>query len=105
MFEIAIHTYPFQDKSTIVRRRPSPQQGRALEKLGHAIEYLVDSRPPCFELTMAEKEALSLLKQASCRLFDECPEVLRPLDRLCRWVAGTLHREHGKAVEGTSLLG
>ena len=30
--------------SQIIRRRPTMQQGRALEILGHAIEYLIDSR-------------------------------------------------------------
>ena len=32
-----------RSSSHLVRRLPTGQQGRALEKLGHAIEYLVDS--------------------------------------------------------------
>jgi hypothetical protein len=30
-------------KGNAIRRRPSPQQGHALETLGHAIDYLMDS--------------------------------------------------------------
>ena len=65
-----------------VRRRANPQQGRALETVGHAIEYLVDSR---LFITSglderAEQEAAQILMRASRAIFAECVEVV-PLRR------------------------
>ncbi len=59
-----------------VRRRPSPSQGRGLEVLGHAIEYLVDSRMRRgVAATAAELEAERRLMDLSRAVFAECPEV------------------------------
>jgi hypothetical protein len=59
------------------RRRGSPAQGLALESLGHAVEYLVDSR--MFLLgehnRAAESEAVQILMRMSRQVFAECPVV------------------------------
>jgi hypothetical protein len=72
-----------------IRRRATREQGQALERLGHAIEYLVDSR-----LFMtgkldvrAEQEAVQLLMRMSRSVFAECHEVVpvwEQVSRLCR---------------------
>ncbi len=63
---------------TVVTRRPSREQGRALEILGHAIEYLMDSY-----VLMASKdggradaEAALMLMRLNREVFAECPEVI-----------------------------
>lgn len=72
-----------------VRRRGSLQQGRALEALGHAVEYLVDSRMFLAGQTdaKADQEALRVLMRLSRDVFMECPEVVTlwtKVERLCR---------------------
>jgi hypothetical protein len=64
------------------RRRISPQAGRALEILGHAIEYLADeyvhqgpSRPA------GQLDAIQLLIKIDREIYLECPEVLTIADR------------------------
>lgn len=53
--------------TAVVRRRPTRAQGAALEMLGHAIEYLVDSNN-----SQADGGALHILMCASRRVFSEC---------------------------------
>ena len=67
------------------RRRISPESGRALEILGHAIEYLSDE----FihnggELTQhnPEVEAVQLLMSLNRQVYLSCPEVPSFGDRL-----------------------
>jgi hypothetical protein len=73
----------------ILRRRPTPRQGRGLEILAHAVEYLLDSRlmlvPP--RGVSADGEAVHLLKRLSRAVFDECAECLtlwQRMERACR---------------------
>jgi hypothetical protein len=71
------------------RRRGNAMQGRALEALGHAVEYLMDSRMFLVgqENGKAEQDALKILMQMSRTVFLECPEVVSVWDkmgRLCR---------------------
>ncbi len=61
---------------SVVIRRPSREQGKALEILGHAIEYLMDSY-----VLMASKdgvrgdaEAAQILMRLNRAVFEECPE-------------------------------
>ena len=72
-----------------VRRRASREQGQALERLGHAVEYLIDSR--LFLAgnlnAEAEREAVQLLMRLSRTVFSECMEVesiWEHVGRLCR---------------------
>ena len=68
------------------RRRIDPQSGRALEILGHAIEYLTDELVESHELVAANNarvEAIQLLMALNRQVYFECPEVLTLADR-CR---------------------
>jgi hypothetical protein len=72
-----------------VRRRGDMHQGRALETLGHAVEYLMDSRLFLVERATpkAEQDALQILMRMSRAVFLECPEVVSVWTRfgqLCR---------------------
>ncbi|HWZ50744.1 MAG TPA: hypothetical protein VNW54_04695 [Granulicella sp.] len=73
-------------------RRPTPAQGRALEILGHAIEYLVDSRLASAGVLSRtdEQEAIKLLSRLNREIFAECPEILPTGARVKRWLAGRL---------------
>ena len=77
-----------------VRRRGSVEQGRALESIGHAVEYLVDSR--MFSAgeydSRDEQEAIQILMRMSRAVFAECPEVISLRRRLRRWVQERLAR-------------
>jgi hypothetical protein len=77
---------------TGVRRRSSVQQGRALEILGHAVEYLVDSRMFLVDqpATRADAEATQILMLLSREVFFECAAVVPPARRLRLWIAERL---------------
>jgi hypothetical protein len=72
----------------VVRRRAGKEQGRALEQLGHSIEYLMDSR--LFLISggsnKAEAEAVRILTRASREVFAACPEVVPVGERIHRWI-------------------
>ena len=61
----------------VLRRRPSPSQGRALETLGHAIEYLIDMRMrrDSDASSSADMEAEQLMMRLNREVFAECREV------------------------------
>ena len=74
-----------------VRRRPSPSQGRGLEALGHAIEYLVDSRMRRgVAATAADLEAEQRLMDLSRAVFAECREVVPPARAGGDWIVPAL---------------
>lgn len=66
-----------------VRRRIDERAGRALEILGHAIEYLTDEyvhefghqRRGAFSSTDGRVQAIQLLMSINRRIYFECPEV------------------------------
>jgi hypothetical protein len=72
-----------------VRRRGSPAHGRALEVLGHAVEYLIDSR--LWQVREGNhrdhEEAVQILMKMSRAVFSECPEVVTLRRRFQQWVA------------------
>jgi hypothetical protein len=77
--------------SHALRRRPTVDQGRAIEKLGHAIEYLVDSRlhrrsGPSPLDDWDDREAEQLLARLSRAIFAECREVTPAAQRLKAWL-------------------
>ena len=77
-----------------VRRRANREQGRALEIVGHAIEYLVDSR---LFITSglddrAEQEAVQMLMHFSRAVFAECEEIVPLRMRFSLWMQKRLHR-------------
>jgi len=60
------------------RRRISPQAGRALEALGHAIEYLTDEfihRGARLSARDEQFEAVLMLMALNRRVYFECPEL------------------------------
>ena len=68
-----------------VARRPGREQGMALEVIGHAVEYLIDSRMFLTEApyTKAEQEAVQMLMSASRLVFADCdPHRSPPRPRL-----------------------
>ncbi|MGB6694749.1 MAG: hypothetical protein WBE56_11230, partial [Terracidiphilus sp.] len=71
---------------TIKRRRVSTQAGRALEILGHAIEYLADEYVHygrSFSDRDGQVEAVQLLMSINRQIYLECPEVPTIAER-CR---------------------
>jgi hypothetical protein len=76
-------------------------QGRALETLGHAIEYLVDSRMHRDQglSSQADGEAEQVIMRLNRAVFAECAEVV-PGGRLGGWLRVWLCR-----VSGIDLLG
>jgi len=60
------------------RRKITPQAGRALERLAHAIEYLTDefvNQDLAFSARNAQLEAVQLLMAFNRQVYFECPEV------------------------------
>jgi len=76
-------------QSRPITRRANYEQGRALEVLGHAIEYLIDSHLYLVgePATRADSEATQILMQHSRQIFSECAEVVPPIRRLKLWIA------------------
>lgn len=71
---------------TLKRRRVSTQAGRALEILGHAIEYLADeyaNGEGSSSMHDGPVEALQLLMRINRQIYLDCPEVPSIADR-CR---------------------
>ncbi len=80
------------------RRRANRVQGRSLEKLGHAVEYLVDSRMFAVEpsAAKAERDAVRILMRLSRMVFSECDQVITIWDRM----AGLWERPAKGVAEG-----
>lgn len=89
----ATEAFPFAASTTEVearrnrvrRRRITPQAGRALEILGHAIDYLTDEfihAGGSFSARNAQVEAVQLLMHLNRQIYFECPEVPRLSERL-----------------------
>lgn len=72
----------------VPRHEAMRQRGRALEVLGHAIEYLVDSRLAQFEqeATVGDGDAVRLLIGASRAVFADSPAYASATSRLRRWL-------------------
>jgi len=71
--EISRPTIPLKQK-----RRINPPAGRALEILGHAIEYLIDMHVHEGSLIVWEKahlDAIEILKTLNRQIYEECPVV------------------------------
>ncbi len=81
----------------MVRRRGNMEQGKALELLGHSVEYLVDSRLFTKDEVEArnDREAVQILMRLSRAVFAECPEVISVRRRLTRWYWRTVRSATG----------
>ena len=77
-----------------VRRQLSPEEGRAIEILGHAIEYLADEycadTLPKGPLGNADPriEAIQTLKALNRSIYYSAAEVQPAFTRMKRWVMG-----------------
>ncbi len=68
------------------RRRITPQAGRALDLLAHAIEYLTDEfvhQGLAFSAKTEQLEAVQMLMALNRQVYFECPEV-PTFGELCR---------------------
>lgn len=65
-----------EQRSSAPRKRSTPDQGRALEMLGHAIEYLVDSRLFDQWESPADAEAVHLLMSCSLAVYTGDQEMM-----------------------------
>lgn len=75
-----------------LRRRTTLAQGRALELLGHAIEYMVDSRLPEGGPTRAENQAIRILMTCSREVFEQGTLYVPAHQRVSYWVQQRLRR-------------
>jgi hypothetical protein len=68
------------------RRRITPEAGRALEILGHAIEYLTDEfvqDDRAFTVKKEQLQAVQMLMDLNRQVYFDCPEIPTLADR-CR---------------------
>ncbi len=76
-FSGSVSALPSQATGT--RRRISPVAGHALEKLGHAIEYLTDEFMNAESFAPSGRdgrlEAIEILMAANRNVYYQCPEV------------------------------
>ncbi len=76
---------PARGLGTTRHRRISPEAGRALEILGHAIEYLTDEfiyAGGSFSADDPQVKAVELLLSLNREIYFACPEVPSFADRL-----------------------
>lgn len=59
----------------VIRRRTTPTQGGALEMLGHAVEYLADSRLYEEVGNPSDGAAIRTLMSCSRQVFAECESI------------------------------
>jgi hypothetical protein len=75
-------------------RRISPQAGHALEKLGHAIEYLTDEfvhNGGDLKQHDPQVEAVQMLMALNREVYFSCPEIPSLVERLHSIFRRTLH--------------
>ena len=78
MVHVHAPAVPAVSARTNRRRKLSPQAGRALEKLGHAIEYLTDeyiNQDGRMSPNDAPMQAVQLLMLLNRQVYMECPLV------------------------------
>lgn len=90
----ACASFALEARSRQRRRRITPQAGRALEILGHSIEYLADEsihRGVDLSTPSAEAEAIQLLMALNRKIYFACPEIPSFRERLA-WTFRSLVR-------------
>ena len=100
-FDTSHESWRTRSASRVLRRRPTMSQGRALETLGHAVEYLVDSRMHRDQGLSAQADSVAeqVLMCLNREVFAECAEVA-PSRPPGTWLRLWLGR-----VTGIDLLG
>lgn len=83
---------------TTMRRCRTREQGAALLTVGHAIEYLVQSRLLEQEsMGSAEREAMAILLNANLSVYNDGAEIVPLVDRLRSWFRGSNNMRHKAA--------
>lgn len=82
-----------------IHRRSSSHHGDTLRKLGHAAEYLVNSRmfSPEIVETAGDREAVHILMRLSSEIFDEYAIIGTQRHPIADWVMETAVRMYGAA--------
>ena len=79
------------------RGRPGASQGRALQTLGHAIEYLVGSQPALNSASSQEdREAGRILRRLSHEVFTDFREAVPVARGLRHWLRKLLTAPHAE---------
>ena len=76
-------------KPRLLHRQIDPQAGRALEKLGHAIEYLTDEYVHSGGSLAADDprlQAVQLLMAINREIYFFCPAIPGPVERIRAWL-------------------
>jgi hypothetical protein len=76
------------------RRRITPEAGRAMERLGHAIDYLVDEyihEGGEFRSNDAKLQAVEMLMAINREIYLACPELPTLGERCHAWLHGLKH--------------
>jgi len=84
----------FAQIRTSRRRRISSEAGHAIEKLGHAIDYLADQyihEGGIFNRHDPELQAVEMLMTINREIYFACPEVPSLGDRWHAWLRGFKH--------------
>jgi len=88
--QLTFRPVPAQEHTgTLHRRRITPEAGKALVILGHAIEYLADEYVHAggsFSIGDAEVQAMQLLMALNRQVYFECPEVHTLRQRCWSWL-------------------
>ena len=82
-----------------IHRQTKTHHGRTLRALGHAAEYLVDSRRSSMEPCDrdAEREAVHILMRLSCEVFEEYAILTSPQYPVTDWIMNKAVRVYGTA--------
>jgi len=94
-------------RGIVRQRRISPEAGRALEILGHAIEYLTDEFVHAggpFSAHHPQVQAVQLLMGINREIYFDCPEVPSFADR-CRALLHLRAAQAPDGLEGTTGRG
>ncbi len=90
-YNLELHGDRRKTERRAVARRPGREQGMALEVIGHAVEYLIDSRMFLTEApyTKSEQEAVQMLMTASRQVFEGCAPIVPLRTRASAWLQRT----------------
>ena len=87
---------PSRSPDLTVHRRTSTHHGGTLRILGHAAEYLVDSRRFSVELSDS-RAAVHILMGLSREVFEEYAGLVSPRHPVTDWIMSTAVRVYGAA--------
>jgi hypothetical protein len=97
--QIPSKTFPIEDTRLTIHRRTTSHHGNALRTLGHAAEYLIESRSASIDAmaTAAEREATHILMHLSRNVFDEYVAMTQQRHPVTDWIMNQAIRIYGAA--------